>query len=205
MSCPVGVGNALHRLGNYEGYVDAVPYGAYWKEKLLKVGPVDEFLLCSEDDDLYYRTLKAGGKLYMSPSIKSYYYSRPSLLKLWIQYFRYGFWRIPMTIKHRHLVSIRQVVPVAFVLGWFVLITGALFWQPARYVLAAYAGLYIMVLLIGAIPAIRKSGFSIGIATPLVFPILHFSYGLGCLWGIVRFIIFKGIGLPKPEQYRLSR
>jgi hypothetical protein len=30
------------------------------------------------------------------------------------------------------------------------------------------------------------------VLAPVVFMILHFGYGLGCLWGIVRFVILRG-------------
>jgi len=205
MGCPAGIGNAAFRLGSYEGYTDTVMYGAYTKEGLLKVGPVDEFLIRTEDDDLHYRIRKAGGKFYLSHKIKSYYYSRSSLKKLWSQYFQYGYWRIPTIIKHGQLATVRQVVPVMFVLGWLVLIAGALFWQPAKYALAAYVGLYIMVLLAGAVMAIRKNGFAAGIATPIVFPILHFSYGLGSLAGIWCFVVRGGKGARKSSRVEITR
>jgi len=31
MSSPVGVGNAMFRLGNYEGFVDTIAFGVYWR------------------------------------------------------------------------------------------------------------------------------------------------------------------------------
>lgn len=189
MSCPIGVGNAHFRVGGYDGYVDTIAYGAYRKEGLLKVGPLDESLIPTEDDDLHFRIRKAGGKFYLSSKIKSVYYCRGSVRRLWSQYFQYGYWRIPTIMKHGQPATVRQIVPVAFVLGWIVLILGGLIWQPVWYGLAAYAGLYIVALLVGSMMAIRKNGFAAGIATPMIFPILHFSYGLGNLVAIWRFVI----------------
>jgi glycosyltransferase involved in cell wall biosynthesis len=205
MSCGVGVGNAKFRLGNYEGYADTVAFGAYRKWVFEKVGKFDENLPRTEDDDLHFRLHQAGGKIYISHKIRSIYFSRSNIGKLWRQYFQYGFWRIPTIIKHGQPAAVRQVVPVVFVLGWLVLIAGALFWEPAKYALAAYAGLYIMVLLIGAILAIRKNGFVVGVATPIVFPILHFSYGLGNLAGIWRFVIRRGKGIGKISDWKITR
>jgi hypothetical protein len=37
------------------------------------------------------------------------------------------------------------------------------------------------------------------------FVILHFSYGMGCLWGIIRFVILRGAGMQKPGDYCLTR
>jgi glycosyltransferase involved in cell wall biosynthesis len=192
MSCPVGVGNAKFRIGNYEGYADTVAYGAYRKEVFEKVGKLDERLLRTEDDDLHFRLRKAGGKIYLSRKIRSSYFSRSGLVGLWRQYFQYGFWRIPTIFKHRKPAAVRQVVPVIFVLGCIVTILATLLWQSAKYLLAAYLGLYLMVLLIGGVFAIRHNGLAVGIATPFVFPILHFAYGIGSLAGIWHFVIRKG-------------
>jgi cellulose synthase/poly-beta-1,6-N-acetylglucosamine synthase-like glycosyltransferase len=205
MSCPAGVGNAAGRLGNYEGYVDTLAFGAYRREAFEKIGKLDENLPRTEDDDLHLRLRQAGGKIYISRKVKSRYFSRSSLWKLWRQYFQYGYWRVPTILKHGRPVAVRQVVPVAFVLGWLVLIAGALFWQPAKYALAAYAGLYIMVLLAGAVMAIRKNGFAAGIATPIVFPIIHFACGLGSLAGVWRFAIRGGRGAGKISELKITR
>ena len=191
MTCPVGVGNAGFRLGEYDGYVDGVMYGAYKTDELRSVGPVDEFLLRTEDDDLHFRIRQAGGKCYMSSKISSFFYCRGSFRKLWSQYFQYGFWRVPTTIKHNKLARVRQAIPMLFVLGWFAFILGGLFWRPLWYGLAIYASLYIITLLLGAILAINKKGFAAGVFTPLVFPILHFGYGLGTIAGIWRFLIMR--------------
>jgi glycosyltransferase involved in cell wall biosynthesis len=205
MSCPVGVGNAAFRLGNYEGYVDTLAFGIYRKEGLLKAGPQDENLVRNADDELNYRVLKAGGKIYMSREIKSYYYSRADLGKLWRQYFQYGFWRIPTILKHGKPATIRQIVPVAFIIGWIIFVLGALLWPPARYILAVYAGLYMIVLLAGGVLSIGNNGLAVGVGTMLIFPILHFSYGLGSLVGIWRFIVRGGKGTGKKSDSEISR
>lgn len=205
MSCPIGVGNAYFRLGSHEGYVDTVMYGAYRKEGLVKVGPVDEFLLRTEDDDLHFRIRKAGGKFYLSQKIKSIYYCRAGLSKLWNQYFQYGYWRIPTIMKHHRPAVVRQIVPVSFVLGWIALIAGSFFWNPLQLPLLVCAGLYTLILLAGAVLAIKKNGFGIGIATMLIFPILHFSYGLGSLAGIWRFVIMQGKGVGPVNKTKITR
>ena len=197
MSCPIGVGNAHFRLGTHEGYVDTIMYGAYRKEALLKVGPVDESLVRTEDDDLHFRMIKAGGRFYLSQKIKSLYYCRGSIKKLWSQYYQYGYWRIPTILKHGQPATLRQIVPVLFVLGWLILIAAALLWPPAVYALLLFAALYVLTLLAGAALAIKKNGLKIGIATPLIFPILHFSYGLGSLAAIWHFLIRRR-KLPRP-------
>ena len=82
---PMGVGNARHRLGNFDGWVDTVPYGAHHKWVLDKVGYFDEELVRNQDDEFNMRICLAGGKIWISSEICSTYYSRSSLRKLWQQ------------------------------------------------------------------------------------------------------------------------
>jgi len=205
MSCPVGVGSAKFRTGDYEGYVDTVAFGSYRKEIFDKIGFFDENLPRTEDDELHFRLRCAGGKIYISQKIRSKYFSRSNVLNLWRQYFQYGYWRIPTILKHRRPATLRQVVPLVFVLGWLLLIVGGLLWQPMWYWLAVYAGLYIIALLVGGALAIKKNGFAVGTATPIVFPILHFSYGLGSLAGIWRFVIRRGRGARPVGETEITR
>lgn len=205
MSCPAGVGSATFRLGEYEGYTDRVIFGAQRKELFEKIGLLDENLPRTEDDDFFFRLHQAGGKVYSSKRIRTKYYPRDNLLNVWRQYFQYGYWRIPTLIKHGRPGAVRQLVPMLFILGWIVLILAGLFWLPAWYALAVYAGLYIAGLLAGAALSIKKHGFMVGVATPIVFPILHFSYGLGNLAGIWRFIIRRGKVANQVSKTKITR
>jgi hypothetical protein len=97
------------------------------------------------------------------------------------------------------------MIPLLFVSSLFFLLIAGVALKVFWILLLAEIILYGLALLTGAFQVGRKSGWRYALLAPAIFLILHFSYGLGCLWGIVRFIIFKGIGLPKPEQYRSSR
>src|SRR3712207_9301585 len=83
---PFGVGNALFRFAQKEMFVDTVAFGAYRREVLDSIGYFDEELVRNQDDELNYRVVKAGHKILLSPKIRSVYYSRGSLSKLWKQY-----------------------------------------------------------------------------------------------------------------------
>jgi glycosyltransferase involved in cell wall biosynthesis len=202
---PLGVGNARHRLGNFDGWVETVSYGAHHKWIVEKIGYFDEEFVRSEDDEFNMRVILTGGKIWLSNSIWSTYYARRSLKKLWRQYFQDGFWRIKTLQKHHRPGAVRRVVPLLFVLSFITLISAGFFWYGFWWLLFIEIALYVIGLVYGSVDVGRKSGWQYAPLAPVVFAILHFGYGLGCLWGIVRFIIFKGIGLPKPEQYRLSR
>ena len=204
MSSPVGVGNAMFRLGNYEGYVDTIATGAYWRWVYDKIGMYDEELVRTEDDDLNRRIICAGGKIWLSKSIMSTYYSRSSLRKLWRQYFQYGFWRSRTIQKHRRPAVLRQVLPLLFVSSLVVLGLAGVFCKIALWLLGIEVAIYALGLLYGALDVGRKAGWKYALLAPIVFAILHFAYGLGSLWGIVRFVLLEGRFMPKPSDFKPS-
>lgn len=189
-SCPIGVGNSQFRIGHFEGHVDTVPFPAYWKWVFERIGPFDEELVRNEDDELNARVLEAGGKIYLSPSIRSQYFSRSSFGKLWKQYYQYGVWRI-RTVQKRGSASVRYLVPLVFVMCVILSLTIALLIPSTVGWVIAGAGLYVAGLLVGAAMVSRRTGWFGFVTSPMIFAILHFSYGLGSLFGIFWFSILR--------------
>ncbi len=190
MSSPFGVGNALFRYAKEEIYVDTVAFGAYRKEVLDKVGYFDEELVRNQDDELNFRVVKNGYNILLSPHIKSVYYSRGSLGKLWKQYYQYGFWKVRVMQKHRKTASIRHLVPLGFVLGNIGAAILSLFFKPILYIWISVLALY----LIGDVLAslkVTKGKRKLFKYVPVIFPILHISYGIGFLEGLINFYILK--------------
>lgn len=205
MQSPIGVGNARFRLGDYEGWVDTLAFGTHHKWIIDKIGYFDEELVRNQDDEFNLRIIMAGGKIWMSNSIHITYFSRASFGKLWRQYFQYGFWRIRTLQKHKRPATFRQLVPLLFVLSILLLAVGG-FWLRAFWaILLVEIVLYLMGLLFGALDVGRKSGLKYALLAPIVFVILHFGYGLGSLWGIIRFSILRRYGLKRPEKMQMSR
>lgn len=205
MSSPFGVGGGNFRLGNIEGYTDAVIFGAHRRWVFDKVGMFDEELVRNQDDEFIQRMVEAGAKQYMSPKIRSTYYSRSSLKKLWRQYFQYGFWRIRTIQKRKAPAYPRQLIPLAFVLGWIVLILGTCLYKPVSWLLAGFAGLYTALLIIGAVHSAYRSGYKEAFLVPIVFIIMHFAYGLGSLTGIWSWVILRGKFVGTGVAHKLSR
>ena len=205
MRSPIGVGNSRFRLGDYEGWVDTLAFGTHHRWIVDKIGYFDEELVRNQDDEFNLRIILAGGKIWMSKAIQSTYFSRGSLHKLWKQYFQYGFWRIRTLQKHKRPASFRQLVPLLFVLSLLLPGLAGFFWKPLWILLAIEAALYVLGLMIGALDVGRKSGWRYAPLSPVVFAILHFAYGAGSLWGVVRFSILRGSGMKKPEEMQMSR
>ena len=205
MRSPAGVGDSRFRLGDYEGWVDTLAFGTHHKWIVEKIGYFDEELVRNQDDEFNLRMILAGGKIWMSRSIQSTYFSRGSLCKLWRQYFQYGFWRIRTLQKHKRPAALRQLAPLLLVLSVLLLGLAGLLWRGLWILLAVEAGLYLLGLAAGALDVGRRSGWRFAPVAPLVFVILHLAYGLGSLWGGIRFCVLKGRGMRRPEQMQMSR
>jgi len=128
MSSPFGVGNSRFRTSdNQECYVDSVAFPAYKKEIFDEVGLFDEELVRCQDDEFNFRIRHYGGKILLTPKIKSWYYPRSGFKKLWRQYFGYGFWKVRILQKHFWMMQLRHFVPAAFVMTLLGLLIVGLF------------------------------------------------------------------------------
>ncbi|MCD6393910.1 MAG: glycosyltransferase family 2 protein [Planctomycetes bacterium] len=202
---PVGVGGASHRLGNHDGWTDTVPYGAHHKWVLDKIGFFDEELVRNQDDEFNMRINLAGGRIWIASDICSTYYSRSSLKKLWRQYFQYGFWRIRTMQKHGKPATLRQVMPLLFVLSILVLSLAGFAHRFFWWLLACELVLYCLGLGYGSIHVAGQTTLKHSLLAPLVFAILHFGYGVGGMWGIIRFVLLRGKFMKSSRDSRLSR
>ena len=123
-----GAGGASFRTGVSKGkYVNTLAFGAYDRAEFLKVGAYDEELIRNQDEELNYRIVKNGGKIWIDPSIKSVYYVRNSILKLLSQYFYYGFYKVRVIQKIKSIFSLRHLVPAIFVLTLILFVVIAIF------------------------------------------------------------------------------
>ena len=194
MSSPFGVGGGKFHYKENEMFTDTVYLGAYKREVFDKIGMYDEELHYSEDDELNYRLLKSGGKIFLTPKIRSYYYCRSSIPSFWRQYYNYGYGKVRTLRKHRGLASWRHFVPPAFVLS---LICGLAAWviEPSfRWLFWLILGTYIASSVFASVRIGIKKGLKYSPILPIVFITMHVSYGVGFLKGILDIIVLKGIG-----------
>ena len=186
MSCPFGVGTGKFHYSEREEFVDTVYLGAFRKSTLLALGGYDETFLRNQDYELNYRIRRAGGKILLTPAIKSHYYTRASLKKLWSQYFQYGFWKMRMLRKHPRSVRVRQLVPPVFVL--VLLLSGALsaISSLAAWVFALVVASYLSLSLAFSFSIAARKGWRYLPILPVIFACLHLSWGLGFLYSLAR-------------------
>lgn len=201
MSSPFGVGNARFRTGGKAGYVDTVAFGAYRKEVFETLGLFDDELVRNQDDEFNYRIIASGGKIWFDPNIRAKYFVRSSFKKLFRQYRQYGYWKVFVNVKHKTVTTGRQMVPALFVLGMSLLILASFVFPICWSVLAGILIVWFFVALASAMVAQTPSAQIGGVL--LTFFILHISYGVGYLEGIVRFAILRL--KPRASQLKTTR
>lgn len=190
-----GVGGARFHFEGHEGYVDTVYLGAYRKEVFAAVGAFDEAFVRNQDDEFNLRLTRAGGRIYMSRDIKSWYFPRSSPRRLWRQYFQYGYYKALVIKKHRVPASARHIVPGAFVSALIGLPVAGAFEPALLGALWAMLAAYAFFASIFTARLCADKGWRMCLLVPAVFLTLHVGYGLGFLKGVADFVVRgKGTG-----------
>lgn len=187
MSSKFGVGGSAFRtINNRKMFVDSVAFPGYTRKIIDQVGLFNEELVRNQDDEFNYRIRKTGGKILLSPDIRSRYYSRSSFKSLWRQYFQYGYWKVRVLQLHPLQMSLRQFIPFLFITALLTASILSLFSALGRWGLLLIVSSYLIANLSAAI-LVGKSKFKLIPLLSLSFAILHISYGLGFLFGLIAF------------------
>jgi glycosyltransferase involved in cell wall biosynthesis len=184
-----GSGGSKFHYASKEQYVDTVYLGAFRRSVFDKVGFFNESLVRNQDYELNYRIRVAGGKIFLSPAIKASYYGRSTLRYLWCQYLQYGFWKLEMIQMHPRSVQLRHLAAPLFVFSLFA--TGLLSLVHRGFVnlfLLTITG-YLLASLLAALLIARRKGWRYFLFLPVAFAVMHFGWGLGFLWRLVRIVI----------------
>jgi glycosyltransferase involved in cell wall biosynthesis len=181
---PFGIGNAKFHYSEREQFVDTVYLGAFWRKTFAEIGLYDEAVNINEDYELNYRLRKAGGKILLSPHIKSTYIPRNSLTSLWKQYFNYGRQKVRTLQKHPASLRWRQAVAPLFVgilIGTFL---AGLLWSFARWLFLLAFGCYLLANLVASTIAASRGGWQYFPVLPVIFAIIHIAWGVGFWVGL---------------------
>jgi glycosyltransferase involved in cell wall biosynthesis len=189
LSDRLGVGGALFRVGVDEvTEVDTVPFGCYKKEVFEKYGLYDERLTRNQDIELNKRIKKGGGKIYLVPEINCTYFARETLSQLAKNNFANGMWNI-LTAYYTGTfssLSLRHYIPLLFVLSLMVppLLSVGI---PGAY-LVSVLSLCVYLLAIFSRSAMLKNASNRFVYLAAAFIVLHLSYGIGSLIGIIKIL-----------------
>ena len=186
LSNPLGVGNALFRIGiNKPTDVDTVPFGCYKREVFEKYGLYDVRLVRNQDIELNKRIKRSGGKIRLIPDTYCVYYARETWNTIMKNNFQNGKWNI-LTVyytKNIDSLSIRHFIPMFFVLSILFPVIISLFYLPIGLLSVMSLAIYLALIAFFSIQIAwrKKLNFYYLFAT---FIILHISYGLGSLKGL---------------------
>lgn len=180
------VGPQRGRQIGYEGYADTVVFGCWRRRAFERYGPFDETLRRNQDDEHNLRIVRAGGKIWQSPTIRAWYVPRSSLRALFLQYLAYGYWKVPLIVKHHGPASLRHAIPCLFVSSVVVLLALAPWWRPALWLWAGLMVVYALGVLFATLQAAARSGWDLAPRLPAAFCAIHLAYGLGFLAGLAR-------------------
>jgi glycosyltransferase involved in cell wall biosynthesis len=181
-----GVGDSAFRtVHDRTMLVDTVNFPSYTRTAIERTGRFDEEIGCDEDDDYNLRLRSAGGTVLLAADVRSRLFCRRSLSALWRQFFRYGFWKVRVLQKSPRRMSARQFVPPLFVAA-LVVGAAASFTHAGRVALMTLVAAYLLASVAASIAHAPRVGFR-GALLPIVFAVLHLSYGSGFLAGLFRF------------------
>jgi len=202
MSSPFGVGDALFRYSRRRQWVETVAFGAYRREVFQRIGLFAEDLVGDEDTEFHYRLAEAGGKILLTPEIKSVYYPRSSLAALFRQYLSYGSAKVKVARRYPHRLRLRALVPGAFVATLAVSGALAILHRRAGWLFGLVAGSYAFASFLVSFAVASRRGWRYLPVLPVVFVCIHFAYGLGFLGGLARLLLSMSLSGAKGRGRR---
>lgn len=189
------IGGAQFRFSKKRVEVDTLFPGAWLRKDLVRVGGWDESWLINEDVELNCRLRKiTNKKIILDPDIVIDYHPRNNLMKLGIQYFNYGYWRIKTANKHGDSIRIPHLIPLVFL---FIIVLNILFMAINMNILVVInIAFYLLYLSVLSLKIFGGKELIIGMAT--IF-IIQFTWILGAFKGYVIF------GFPLKNYYLLLK
>lgn len=177
---------ASYRRSTDTTYVKSLFHGAYRRSILEKVGLFNTSLGRTEDNEFHYRIRQNGYKLCYSGEIFSYQYIRSTFLKMLKQKYGNGywigrtFWICPKCLEKYHFI------PMLFVLG--IVFTTVLYLFGSTVLSVIMWSLYWLLGFIMMFATFYRKGLNpYYFCLPFMFLLLHLSYGIGTIRGIIIF------------------
>jgi GT2 family glycosyltransferase len=144
--------------------------GIYRKSVLEELAGFSETWVRGQDWELNQRIKAAGYKVWFDPRLKVGYYPRSSIKQLAKQFFKTGFWRGALTRRAPGDSALRYWIPPLLVIA-------SLFWFPFW--------IYLVGIAIAALWA-RELSLDQKQWLVVVLPVMHFGWGIGFWWGLIR-------------------
>ena len=187
MSSPFGIGGSGFRTASPDGapvVADTVPFGAYRRSVFERVGLFNEAMVRHQDYEFNYRVRRSGGRILLLPTERVVYWVRPTLGRLWRQYWQYGVWKGRFLRTHPDSLRPRHLIPSLMVVALLAGVVAALAAPSGAAALALVASAYLAFVLVALLTFAARGQAALVPVLPAVLACLHFSYGLGVLAGL---------------------
>jgi glycosyltransferase involved in cell wall biosynthesis len=164
--------------------LDTGVFAGVWRRSTLEAhGGWNPEWPINQDSELAARVLATGGRIVMLPEMAAEYVPRDTLEGLARQYFRYGLYRSktayhhPGSLRRSHMLAPGMVLATAGSL-----VPARIVSRPARLAVAGYLGALVL-----TSARVSQGGRERDAAAlPLVFAIMHLTWGAGFLTSFVR-------------------
>ena len=184
-----GVGNSNFRLNVSEGYADTAAFGCYRREIFDRIGFYDERLVRNQDYELNKRLLRSGGRIWLNPKIRAYYYNQGSIWGLLRQAIYTAPWNTWMWYVAPYAFAPRHLIPGIFVFILAGLIFLSCLSASGLILLSSLLLIYGTFSLIASIKQGRRYGLWMIPLLPFLFLLYHVTYGIGIIWGSLRLLV----------------
>ena len=184
---PFGVGNSYFRIGTSQVLkVDTVPFGTFKRALFDRIGLFDEELLVNQDDEFNARIIKNCGDIYLLSDLTVDYIARDSIGKTIRMFYQYGLYKPLVNLKIGAVTSIRQIVPLIFLLfvclGPFI----GLIYSKIFFLYFFILLIYFLIAIYFSINSVNKVKQKVVLFMPLLFFLVHISYGYGYFLGQIK-------------------
>ena len=192
LSHPFGTSSRSMRTRG-AGFSDIVPYAIFLKSALVEVGGYDTRLHRNQDLDLNQKLRARGYKLYVTDKTSCEYFVSSNLVSMARYAFRNGYWNIISGRTNPSSMALRHFVPGAFVMALSLSLVASMLSLSVR----GDARLLLRgpLFLLGAVYGVGSSAAACRVSIreksieplllPIVFLLLHVSYGGGTLSALV--------------------
>src|SRR3954471_21232937 len=165
--------------------LDTGVFAGVWRRSTLdRHGGWDTGWPVNQDSELAARVLADGGRIVLLPEMGAEYVPRDNLKGLARQYWRYGIYRGKTSRYHANSLRRSQLVAPGLALAVLAALGGPRVLRvPARLAVASYVASLAAV----SVRVAEPGGERDAAALPVVFAIMHLTWGFGFLWSVVRF------------------
>ena len=181
LSDKLGVGSSFRTGIDKIKEVDTVPFGCFKRETFKKFGVYNEKLARNQDIELNKRIKNGGGKIYIIPEIQCTYYARETFFDFMKNNFNNGRWNIltPFYTNTINSLSLRHFIPMLFVFWLFFSLC------CCTFISLITLSTYLFIVILRSYKIKKDTTLFMQV---MAFIILHFSYGFGSVYGILKVI-----------------